>query len=392
MTSDDRMPPGGAAPMVALRRPEDVIRAVPALLGRPPDDSVVVLGLRGPTGRVRIALSAPADEPPDEFARATAEALAAEGCGSALAVGYGPAAQITPRMDALRRAVPLHGIELRDALRVTDGRYWSYLCPSPDCCPAEGVPVPRGGPPVVPPAALRGGPTDAGGAVGEVAPVDGPERDRMDRATAAAEARCARMWSSRDGGGHSAFGTAFRAEGLREVRAAVAGALAGRAPGGADRVAWLALLLVSVRVRDEAWVYIRAENAALHADLWRRVFRMADPAYAAAPGSLLAFAAWLGGDAPLAEAALDRVARLAPRYSMAALIRQAVDHRLSPDRWRPVTPEWLERNSPEGRSGGHPAGRPVGPPAGGPGEGVPEHPRERPADRAEPPDAEGPTP
>lgn len=355
------MPPGGPAPVVSLRRPEDVIRAVPALLGRPPDDSVVVLGLRGPSGRVRIALSAPADEPPSEFAHAAAEALAAEGCGAALAVGYGPAARITPRMDALREAVLLHAIELRDALRVTDGRYWSYLCPSPDCCPAEGVPVPRDEPPIVPPGALREGPSDAGGAV---APVEGPERDRMDRATVAAEARCARMWSSRDTGGHAAFGSAFRAEGLREVRAAVTGALAGRAPGGADRVAWLALLLVSVRVRDEAWVHIRAENAALHADLWRRVFRMADPAYAAAPGSLLAFAAWLGGDTPLAEAALDRVARLAPRYSMAALIRQALDHRISPDRWRPVTPEWLERNSPEGRSAGGSVDRPPEPWAG----------------------------
>ncbi|MDA2805364.1 DUF4192 domain-containing protein [Nocardiopsis suaedae] len=367
MSSDDRMVPGAAAPVVALRRPEDVIRAVPALLGGPPDDSVVVLGLRGASGRVRIALSAPADEPADGFAHAAAEALAAEGCAAALAVGYGPAARITPRMDALREAARLHGIELRDALRVTDGRYWSYLCPSPDCCPPEGVPVPRAGPPAVPSGtgAPRGGPP---GAREAVAPVDGPERDRMDRATTAAEARCARMWSTRDTGGHAAFGVAFRAEGLREVRATVAGALAGRAPGGADRVAWLALLLVSVRVRDEAWVHIRAENAALHTDLWRRVFRMADPAYAAAPGSLLAFAAWLGGDVPLAEAALERVARLAPRYSMAALIRQALDHRISPDRWRPVTPEWLERNSPAGR----------------PADGPPECPK--------PPEAEGPTP
>ncbi|WP_152520913.1 DUF4192 domain-containing protein [Nocardiopsis halophila] len=388
MSSDDRIPPSAAtpdaAPVLSLRTPEDVLRAVPGLVGRRPDDSVVVLGLTGPSNRVRLALCAPADEPRDAFARTVADTLADEGCSAALAVGYGPPERITPRMDALREAVLRQGILLRDALRVTDGRYWSYLCPSVDCCPAEGAPFPDPAasaapalrtPPGVPvppalaearetpspgtalPGAAEAGPAPV--APASVAPVEGPERARMDRATTAAEARCARMWSTRDPGGHAAFASAFRAEGLREVRAAVAGALAGRAPEGADRVAWLALLLLSVRVRDEAWVRIRADDAALHADLWRRVFRMADPAYAAAPGSLLAFAAWLGGDAALAGAALDRVARLAPRYSMAALIRQALAHGVSPKRWRPVTPEWLERNAPAEPG-------PAAPPASGP--------------------------
>lgn len=169
------------------------------------------------------------------------------------------------------------------------------------------------------------------------------------------------------------------------MRAAVAGALAGRIPQGADRVAWLALLLLSVRVRDEAWVRIRADDAALHADLWRRVFRMADPAYAAAPGSLLAFAAWLGGDAALAGAALDRVARLAPGYSMAALIRQALAHGVSPKRWRPVTPEWLERNAPAEPG-------PAAPSASGPS--APRRPAFRPSEGprkpVEPAEPEGP--
>src|SRR5260370_11935890 len=31
------------------------------------------------------------------------------------------------------------GIMLRDLLRVENGRYWSYVCQDPGCCPPDGV-------------------------------------------------------------------------------------------------------------------------------------------------------------------------------------------------------------------------------------------------------------
>ena len=40
---------------------------------------------------------------------------------------------------ALRYAARKAGINLRDFLRVEDGRYWSYLCGDEACCPAAGT-------------------------------------------------------------------------------------------------------------------------------------------------------------------------------------------------------------------------------------------------------------
>ena len=47
---------------------------------------------------------------------------------------------VNPIADAIRWAITGTGLELRDVLRVQDGRYWSYLCQNLLCCPPAGVP------------------------------------------------------------------------------------------------------------------------------------------------------------------------------------------------------------------------------------------------------------
>ena len=54
-------------------------------------------------------------------------------------VGYGPGSLVTPVADALRAAAGRARLTLREVLRAENGRYWSYLCKDPACCPAEGV-------------------------------------------------------------------------------------------------------------------------------------------------------------------------------------------------------------------------------------------------------------
>ncbi|MBB5435258.1 DUF4192 domain-containing protein [Nocardiopsis composta] len=339
-----------ATPWISVRRSGDVVGVVPYLVGYHPNDAVVVVGVHGATGRIRFVMcSRPPLPDPADVARRSLRALREHGCTAALLVGYGPAERITPQVDAFAAAARAHGVELRDALRVTDGRYWSYLCASTSCCPPEGNPVDPAGSAAVAEAVARGFSAwpDRAALLDSIAPAAGEQRARMDRATVAAEARCARMWSRREPGGHASFSTAFRAEGLRAVRAAVDGARAGRPPEAPAAVAWLALLLVSVEVRDEAWLRIDPAEAGVHVDLWRRVLRLADPCYTAAPGSLLAFAAWLRGDLALADAALDRVARAVPDYSMAALIRRALDAGMPPGGWRPPAAEWPARRGPD---------------------------------------------
>jgi hypothetical protein len=64
------------------------------------------------------------------------------------------------------------------------------------------------------------------------------------------------------------------------------------------------------------------------------------PSYVAAPASLLAFCAWQAGDGALANVALDRALDDNPRYSMALLLREALDSGAPPSMPRlPMTPE-----------------------------------------------------
>jgi hypothetical protein len=60
------------------------------------------------------------------------------------------------------------------------------------------------------------------------------------------------------------------------------------------------------------------------------VFRRAAPDFAAAPGSLFAFAAWRCGEATLARLALDRVLATKPDYNLAGLLHRIVVAGLPP--------------------------------------------------------------
>jgi hypothetical protein len=110
-----------------------------------------------------------------------------------------------------------------------------------------------------------------------------------------------------------------------------------------DQMAWLAVTLADLRVRDDAWARMDPKHRAAHQRLWTDVVRRATESYVPAPASLLAFTAWQSGEGALANIALERALAADPGYSMAHLIGQAVDAGLPPSAARlPMTPEEVE--------------------------------------------------
>ncbi|KIH96982.1 hypothetical protein LP52_22070 [Streptomonospora alba] len=331
---------------ITLSGPSDILAAVPYIVGYHPRDTLVVLGLRGDTPRLHATFCrelAPADADTDCDAAADrlAAALLDEECSVALAVGYGPAAEVTRQVDAVRSAAERAGIAVREALRAADGRYWSYVCDSPGCCPPEGVPYDPSVSAVAATAVangLRAWP-NRDSLRDHLAPVGGTRRALMRAATRAAEERGARLRGSGPPRGRDAYGPRFRVEGARAVRDAVAAAERDELPEDPGRIAWLGVLLGCIRVRDEAWTLIDPERAPSHQRLWRHVLRHAEPAYRPAPGSLLAVSAWARQDTALAEAALERVHEVDPDYSMAALVHRALRTGLA---WRGYPSESLQ--------------------------------------------------
>jgi hypothetical protein len=114
---------------------------------------------------------------------------------------------------------------------------------------------------------------------------------------------------------------------------------------GPEFAAWLTIALRELRVRDDAWARMVPEYNAAHTRLWADLTRLAQPGYVAAPAALLAFVAWQAGDGALANIALDRALADNPRYSMARLLRRALDSGAPPSAARlPMSPEEVAAN------------------------------------------------
>ncbi|GGM30109.1 hypothetical protein GCM10011608_13420 [Micromonospora sonchi] len=314
-------------PRLTVRSPADLIAAVPYLLGFHPADSLVVVALSGS----RIVFAArgdlPGDADPREAAGHIAAVTARQGADSATVIGYGPAAQVTPALDALRDALTDAGLTVLDALRVTDGRWWSYLCTEPGCCPPEGSAYdPRAS--VVPAAAVFAGQValpDRDALAAQVAPVgEATMRPAVERA----EQRLTDLLAGAPAN-DLLGGRALRAAGVAAHRAARRRHRSGERLTD-DEVAWLCLLLTHLPVRDHAWE--RTDGRAEDVAFWTEILRRAEPELIAAPGALLAFAAWRDGQGALAAVALERVLAEHPEYSLALLMDDLLRRGVPPSR------------------------------------------------------------
>ncbi len=149
---------GETPTVVRIDGPADVLGLLPYRLGFHPSESLVVMCLDGPRKRDRLVMRV--DLEPSRVDRAVAQEIAARvaalGASAVVAVVY-TAERTAPRSGtrssrgrparaALTRALTVAldraGIEVLEALHVRDGRWWSYLCSDPRCCPPEGTPLP----------------------------------------------------------------------------------------------------------------------------------------------------------------------------------------------------------------------------------------------------------
>jgi hypothetical protein len=159
-------------------------------------------------------------------------------------------------------------------------------------------------------------------------------REAIERATL----RLARLTGSN--ADPSAWRHAVIEPGLKAVTDAVACYRDGGQFASHDEAAWLALGLLELRVRDDAWSRMIPEYNQAHQRLWTDLTRLATGRYVTAPASLLAFTAWQSGNGALAVVALDRALAAGPGYSMAVLLRDPITSGMPLSAMRPLmTPE-----------------------------------------------------
>ena len=338
--------PSGLAGKVQLRAasPEAVLAVVPHLLGFYPSRSLVVLGL-GDRGRVVVTFRYDLPEPPDDelsddIARHASFVLEREGIRAVLLVGYGPADLVEPVACRIAGSLIGSGVQLQELLRADGGRYWSLLCSDLTCCPPEGRAYDPGSHPA---AAVM---TDAGLAAQ-------PDRDSLartlqrsagtaetiSRATSQSLARLARLVELGEAEGDRDPQLRATRTGRREIQQAIRRYRRGGRIDSVERLAWLAVLLSDIRVRDDAWARMHPAYQEHHRRLWTDVLRSAALDYLPAPASLLAFVAWQAGNGALAAMAVDRALGADPAYSMAHLLSSALEAALPPSAAKmPMTP------------------------------------------------------
>ncbi len=344
--------PGREVPRIRVSSVAGFLAVVPHLLGFHPSRSMVVVGLDARRGRIVVAFRYDLPDPPDtalsrDIAEHAAAVLRQRRIRTAIAAGYGDGTLVTPVAGQLRASLRGAGIALRDLLRVQDGRYWSYVCTDPGCCPPDGVPFDASSHPAAAALTAAGMPAraDRAALIGSLAPLTGQAAESMRQATERAVLRAAELIaSSRAPGGAPSVtpGSLWLVveAGREAVRAAISIYRHGGQITDHDQLAWLAVTIADLRVRDDAWARMDPRHRADHQRLWIDVVRHACEPYVPAPASLLAFTAWQSGEGALANVAIERALAADAEYSMAHLIGRALDAGLPPSAARlPMTPE-----------------------------------------------------
>lgn len=309
-------------PVARLSSPGAIASTIPLLCGFEPRDSVVVLSLRGE--RKRVGLTARLDLPDDASGRAAAQLLAGriarDGARAAVVAVYA-ADRRDQVVDALEEALEERGIEVMEALHVDRGLWWSYRCRLA-CCPEEGTAVPA------PPTLVQAQRALEGRAVLDsreqlVASLAPPPflageqaAQRLDDATVVWVER----WLDRP--------DETRRAAVREARQLLDAVAQGR-PVPPEQGAALAVSLHDVLVRDEVATWALKRSDAL-LSLLEQVVRQTVAPYDAPVCTLLAWVAFARGDGSRVNVALDRALDTDPDYSMALLLRAALDGGVTP--------------------------------------------------------------
>ncbi|ONK10755.1 DUF4192 domain-containing protein [Streptomyces sp. MP131-18] len=351
--------------LVRLRGAGDVADALPYLLGHDPDNSVVIIGVHRPHGRLLGRVYSGIPSHPAGW-RETAEAMAsclveestkrngAAPDAALVCLCQAPAAdgrghdvkeRLRPLAQLLRTSCGALDVPVVEALCLSGGRYWSYCCATDDCCPPAGNELPRAGSSPMAAAAAYAGiqvRTSPDRQRERLAPLAGDAAARQVRAFDAASAALIRPML-----GASGDVAAVRAATLELAERVIARFR--RAPAAIDEVspdarddalitseeaARLILGLQDRVARDFAGEWMEGAEAPAALRLWRALARRCVGEFAehaAPPLTLAGWVAWSTGDLSGAQAALARALETDPEYTFARLLFQAYREGADPE-------------------------------------------------------------
>jgi hypothetical protein len=326
----------------------ELLAGLPVLFGFRPTDSLVIICLEGGRGSVgfRLRVDLPPPDLCDQLAAYLCDVLRRSGATDVIVVACSDATDVADAaVAAVRRRFASAGIDVREAVRCTDERFWSYVCDDPVCCPPEGRFYDPDASRLIAEGVFAGMEVvaDRETLAARVGPVDGVERDRMRDAIAAESAALLRALDHRDPDTMQ-HDPGLVAEGARRVRDVVGAAMTepDRPLSDADAAilsVWCSLDVV----RDDAWSRIDIDNAAEQLRIWAAAARKVTPPYEAAVLGIAGFSAWLSGDGALAWCAIERADQIDPDEPLIYRLRTLLLTATPPSHWVPPSRESVWR-------------------------------------------------
>lgn len=307
--------------VLTARSPEDLLAAVPVVLGFRPSDSLVML-----TFDARRTFHARVDLPPPDALAADLPELSDALLGPCLAHGVGRVALIVYSGDSrvssrvagrLRSDFRAREIEVIDVLRAHEGRWWRV--PSRSGAREESAqPYDDATHPFAAQAVFDGQVTHA-------------SRDEL-RETLAPDAEAQELVRSQQRGLGAAPGPAE----LGWVIEVLARCVVTRADPDDDEAARLLWAIGRIDVRDAALFTVTRETSREHLRIWSGLVRRAPTEQVPAAAVLAAFAAWQSGHGALAWCALDRCLEIEPAHPLARGLAECLTRAVPPASWGEV--------------------------------------------------------
>ncbi|MFI6197478.1 DUF4192 family protein [Streptomyces phaeochromogenes] len=270
--------------------------------------------------------------------------------------------RLRPLAQLLRTACGALDVPVIEALCISDGRFWSYCCPSEQCCPSDGTPMGLPGTSVLAAAATYAGlqirgslrefrarliPWETVAALEQESALNAVSMaliprilDDVSRTVVATETLdlahrvMCRFADSTSAAGAPGVSGVSAVSGAASVSGALSADLRDDELLCHDEAATLILGLQDRTTRDRAAEWMEGDEAGPALRLWRALARRCVGPYgehAAAPLTLAGWVAWSSGDELEAREALAMALGADPGYLFARLLHQACNEGLDPE-------------------------------------------------------------
>lgn len=328
--------------LLTARGPEDLLAAVPVVLGFRPTQSVVMLTFGG-----RHSFHARADLPDPGDPAATFEELVdsllapavEHGVDRVAFVAYTADAALAARIGRRLRALFTRAeIGVIDVLRADDG-HWASVPLRPGRRERAMRPYDDRSHPFAAQAVFDGRVTHG-------------SRDDL-RAGLAADPDLRR----RTHRATLALAPAGPEEQERVLDLLVRCVAGGRLPDDHE-AARVLRAVTDVAVRDAALFAVQGDTAVQHLDVWSSLLRRAPDARVPDTAAVTAFCAWLAGHGALAWCALDRCFEIEPRHVLGSALAECLVRAVPPTSWEEGAPSGPAEWSPRSGAGGGARSRP----------------------------------